>query len=160
MKSKHLHKLKELDYQYHRAKSTMPEHCLPVGTYKDTTANGLEKCIVAFLKFSGHQAERIKNTGRMLDNSKVYTDIMGVSRSIGSKQYIKGTGTNGSADISSTIQGRSVKIEVKIGKDFQSEAQKAYEQSVVSAGGQYWIAKDFDSFYFLYESFIHYLKTH
>jgi hypothetical protein len=161
MKSKHLDKLRDLYIEENKRKyPSIPDHCRAVPKFSDKTANGLEKAIVLFLKLSGHQSERIKNTGRMLDNTKSYTDTMGVSRMIGSKQYIKGTGTNGSADISSTIQGRSVKIEVKIGKDFQSEAQKAYEQSVISAGGQYWIAKDFDTFYFLYESFIDYLKTH
>lgn len=135
-----------------------PINYIATPKYNDTTANGLEKCIVDFLNLSGHQAERIKNMGRMLDNTKVVKDVMGITRTIGSKQYIKGTGTNGTADISATIMGRSVKIEVKIGKDKQSQAQIDYQESVTKAGGQYWIAKDFDSFYFHYETFLDFIK--
>lgn len=155
----HIQKLKNLFIQNAINKyPNYPMDYIATPKYNDTTANGLEKCITDFLNLSGHQAERIKNMGRMLDNTKVVKDVMGISRTIGSKQYIKGTGTNGTADISATIMGRSVKIEVKIGKDRQSQDQIDYQESVTKAGGQYWIAKDFDSFYFLYESFIDYLK--
>ena len=65
---------------------------------------------------------------------------------IGSLTWRKGGSTVGSADISATIKGRSVKIEVKIGKDRQSEAQKAYQREVEAAGGLYYIAHDFTSF--------------
>ena len=69
-------------------------------------------------------------------------------------KFCEGTGTKGTADISAIIKGRSVKIEVKIGRDRQSEAQKKYEESVNKAGGQYWIAKDFDGFYEKYTDFM------
>ena len=52
----------------------------------------------------------------------------------------------GTADISATIGGRSVKIEVKVGRDRQSEAQRIYQQQVEAAGGIYYIATDFESF--------------
>jgi hypothetical protein len=68
--------------------------------------------------------------------------------------WTKGTSTAGSADISATIKGRSVKIEVKIGKDRQSEAQKRYQENIEKAGGTYIIAKDFDSFVEWYNQFI------
>lgn len=122
--------------------------------YIDTTANGLTRCIVDFLNLSGHQAERITNMGRMLDNTKVVKDVMGISRTIGSKQYIKGTGTNGTADISSTIRitiagktfGMSVKWEIKM-KDKQSEAQRQYQVTIEESGGVYHIVTSFDDFY-------------
>jgi len=135
----------------------VPEHCIAVTKWSDKTANELEKAIVRFLELSGHQAERIKNMGRFLDNTKIVRDVMGINRSIGSKQYIPGTGKNGTADISATIKGRSVKIEVKIGKDKQSAVQVQYQQEIEFAGGQYWIATDFDSFYFHYSAFLDYL---
>ena len=53
----------------------------------------------------------------------------------------------GTADISCTIQGKSVKIEVKVGRDRQSEAQCKYQAQVEASGGVYYIAKDFESFY-------------
>ena len=72
--------------------------------------------------------------------------------------FTPSTGTKGSADISAIIQGRSVKIEVKFGKDRQSEVQKQYQESVESAGGIYYIAKDFDSFILFYNNLLAYIK--
>jgi hypothetical protein len=118
--------------------------------FTDKTANGLTKAIIAWINLNGYQAERISTTGRYVDNSKIVTDVLGNRKKIGSGKYIKGTGTNGSADISATIKGRSIKIEVKIGKDKQSEAQIKYQQMIEKAGGIYFIAKNFDEFYGFY----------
>ena len=159
-KKKSITKLNELELSYLKEKYPNTPMFALEGTInnKDNTANELEKSICKFLTLSGHQAERIKNMGRVLDNTKIVKDIIGISRTIGSKQYIRGTGTNGTADISATIKGRSVKIEVKIGADKQSEVQKQYEQSIIDSGGQYWIAKDFDMFMFHYDAFIDYIS--
>jgi hypothetical protein len=73
-------------------------------------------------------------------------------------QWTKGTGTPGSADISATIRGRSVKIEVKYGKDRQSEVQKVYQQMIEDAGGVYYISRTFDDFIEFYDNFIANLK--
>ncbi len=126
---------------------TVPRCALPKVKYSDTTANGLTKCIIDFLNLTENQGERINNTGKKLDNRKTYTDVLGSSRTIGSTKWIPGTGTNGTADISATIQGKSVKIEVKIGTDKQSPAQKDYQKKIECAGGIYFVAKDFQSFY-------------
>jgi hypothetical protein len=136
-----------LKWQHDCTRTTMPPDYVPKDKFTDKTANGLTKAIVTFLNLSGHQGERISTTGRMLDNTKVVKDALGFSRKIGSVNWIKGTGTNGSADISATIKGKSVKIEVKIGKDRQSEAQKVYQQNIERAGGIYMIAKTWDGFY-------------
>lgn len=125
---------------------TAPEYALPERKYSDTTANGLTKCIKDFLNYSGHQAERINSMGRAIDKREISTDVLGNKRQIGSMKYIPGTATNGTADISSVIYGASVKIEVKIGKDRQSQAQLKYQRDVEEAGGVYIISKDFDGF--------------
>jgi hypothetical protein len=91
--------------------------------------------------------------GRMIDNRKQVTDVIGRTKTIGSAKYIPTTGTKGSADISATIFGRSVKLEIKYGKDRQSQAQKEYQASVEKAGGTYWVIKNFNQFYELYEEF-------
>jgi hypothetical protein len=132
----------------------MPQDYIAKRTYTDKTANGLTKCIIDWIKANGYQAERISNTGRYIDNSKIVTDSMGFQKKIGSGQYIKGTGTNGTADISATIKGRSIKLEVKIGADRQSEAQKKYQIDIERAGGIYIIVKDFDEFMNFYKKFI------
>jgi len=132
----------------------MPKDYIAKRTYSDKTANGLTKCIIDWIKANGYQAERISNTGRYIDNSKIVTDSMGFQKRIGSGQYIKGTGTNGTADISATIKGKSIKLEVKIGKDRQSEAQKKYQADIERAGGIYVIIKDFDEFINFYKKII------
>ena len=121
--------------------------------YNDTTANGLTKAIIDFLQLNGWRAERIAVQGRCIDKTQVVTDVLGGRKRIGSVSWIPGQMTPGSADISATIRGRSVKIEVKQ-KDRQSEAQKRYQESIERAGGTYIIARSFDQFLEWYNEFI------
>lgn len=146
-----LQSLSELAMSVKRQKfPSVPADCLPPTRYSDKTANGLTRCIIDFLRLNGWQAERINNTGRIVDRRKTFTDVVGRSRTIGSVEWIKGTGTDGTADISATIAGKSVKIEVKIGPDRQSKAQRIYQADIERSGGMYFIAKSFDSFYSWY----------
>lgn len=142
--------LNELAWNKIRANSSMPDYAIPKPKYTDNSANALTKSIIAWIELNGYQAERINNTGRYVDNKKTVKNIMGQSITIGSGQYIPGTGTKGTADISATIKGKSIKIEVKYGKDRQSEAQKEYQANIERSGGVYFIAKDFESFYNFY----------
>lgn len=110
-----------------------PEYAIPPQSYRDDTANGLTRCVVDFVRSHGGQAERINTTG--------------VPEQRGGRiVWRKSNTTKGSADVSATIAGRSVKIEIKIGADRQSEAQRHYQAAVERAGGLYFIAKDFTSF--------------
>jgi hypothetical protein len=138
---------------------SVPKYALSAPKYEDKTANGLTKCIIEFLQLSNHQAERINTMGRPIDNRKQVTDVIGRTKTIGSMTWGKSTATKGSADISATIQGRSVKIEVKIGKDRQSQDQKIYQDNIEKSGGQYWIAKNFDDFIKKYDDFLDSLKS-
>ncbi len=146
--------LTDLDWSIRCSQTSMRPDYVPKTTFTDKTANGLTKCIVSWLNLNGWQAERISTTGRYIDNSKIVTDVLGNRKKIGSGKYIKGSGTNGSADISATIKGRSIKIEVKIGKDKQSDAQKKYQEMIEKAGGVYFIATDFDEFMMFYKGII------
>lgn len=114
--------------------------------HRDDTANGLTRCIIDYLHYKGWQAERINTMGIPIDNRKQMTDITGRTRTIGSVQWRPSGSTVGSADISATIGGRSVKIEVKIGKDRQSAAQRQYQAAIEQAGGLYYIARNFTDF--------------
>ena len=113
----------------------VPEYAITIPKYESRTANGLSRCIIDFINSQdGCHAERISNEGVMRK------DKNGAAfRATSSMQ-------NGTADISATIHGRSVKIEIKIGNDIQSEAQKDYQRHIVNARGYYVIAKDFASF--------------
>jgi len=143
--------LKELYLNNSRMKHpTFPEHARVTPKYTDKTANGLTKCIVDFLNLTGNQAERINCMGRIIDTRKTYVDVCGLYRTVGTVKYGKTTGKRGTADVSATIQGKSVKIEVKIGADKQSPAQKEYQKQIESSGGLYFIAKDFEQFFLWY----------
>jgi hypothetical protein len=153
-KSDSIQLLKSIALAHSRTKHpTLPEGARCIHSYSDRTANGLTRCILDFLKFSGHQAERISSTGRYLDNSKVVTDVLGSKKRIGSGQWIPGSGTIGTADISATIWSRSIKIEVKM-NDQQSPGQKQYQQEVERAGGKYWLCRTFDEFLDRYHELI------
>jgi hypothetical protein len=128
------------------------ESALP--KYTDKTANGLTRCILDFLELCDYQVERINTMGRPIDNRKQVTDVLGRTKTIGSMTWGKSTATKGSADISATIEGLSVKIEVKIGKDRQSEYQKIYQANIEKAKGQYWIVKNFADFYEKYQNLL------
>jgi hypothetical protein len=129
-----------------RKNPTIPAEWLAPRKYTDNSANSLTRCIIDFLTFKGWQAERINNTGRRIDTQQTFTDVAGRSRTIGQTKWIRGTGTNGTADISATIKGLSVKVEVKYNRDRQSEAQCAYQRQVQQAGGLYFIASSFEQF--------------
>jgi hypothetical protein len=107
----------------------------------------LTKAITSFIQFNGYQAERINTMGVARENKRTDGKVIGVT-------WTKGTTTSGSADISATIRGRSVKIEVKVGKDRQSDAQKRYQESIERAGGVYLIARDFDSFVEWFDKYV------
>jgi len=124
-----------------------PQDYIPKTMYKDSTANGLTRAICDYINYNGYQAERINTMGTAREKKTTAGKVIGVT-------WTKGTSTAGSADISATIKGRSVKIEVKIGKDRQSDAQKRYQENIEKAGGTYIIAKDFDSFVEWYNQFI------
>lgn len=151
IKSEAVKALEDVAYKANMMK--YPHFPYPVKVkYRDDTANGLTRCIIDYLHFNGCQAERINTTGRPIDERRVVSDVAGHQRQIGSIRWIRGSGTNGSADISATIQGRSVKIEIKVGRDVQSDAQRQYQASIEAAGGIYYIARDFASFVNWYRS--------
>ena len=122
----------------------MSLHLFPPPKVQENSANALTRTIIEFLKAEGWQAERINTTGRYVQG-KTITNVLGGKQQLPGK-WIKGSGTKGSADISATINGRSVKIEVKYGRDKQSDNQKQYQADVERAGGVYLIARDLDGF--------------
>jgi hypothetical protein len=132
----------------------LPDHVRTIKPYSDNSANALTKCVIRWIELHGGQAERINTMGRMVDKRKIVTDVIGRKGMIGSMTYIPTTGTRGSADVSAVISGRSVKLEIKYGKDRQSEAQKKYQKSVENAKGIYIIVRTFDDFLEWWDNFV------
>ena len=98
---------------------------------RDDTANGLTKCICAWLKVNGYFGARTNTTG-------IYNAKLG--------RYIHSGSTKGQADINAVVGGRSIQIEIKIGKDKPRAEQLKVAEQVRNAGGQYLFIKSFDDF--------------
>ena len=143
--------LKELYIQQQKQRHpNVPEYAIPQPKFTDSTANGLTKCIITYIELMNGQAERINCMGRTIDQRQTKYDTIGNAQIIGSIKYIPTTMTRGTADISATVKGRSVKIEVKTGQDKQRQAQREYQKHIEDAGGIYFIAQTFDQFYTWY----------
>jgi hypothetical protein len=130
-----------------RKNPTIPHEWLAPRRYRDDSANALIRCIIDYIRLTGGPAERISITGRQITRYESYVDVVGFQKSIINTHWIPGTVTNGTADISATIKGHSVKIGIKIGRDRPSEAQRLYHSHVEQSGGIYLIVNDFQQFY-------------
>jgi hypothetical protein len=146
--------LKNLYLEKHRERyPSLPEYARTAPSYTDRTSNGLTKCIIDWLRLNNCQCERISCTGRYIP-CKVVTDILGHQRKIGRDKWIKASMQPGTADISAIISGQSIKIEIKMLGDRQSEAQKEYQRQVEAAGGTYLIVHLFSEFISYYNNII------
>jgi hypothetical protein len=110
---------------------SLPLYALAPRTFRDDTANGLTACITSYISLMGGWASRINSQG-------TYRAKLG--------RYTPGTARRGLADIMGTYRATSLHIEVKIGQDRQSEAQKLVESEVTRSGGLYYIARNFSEF--------------
>lgn len=112
----------------HYFKPTMP-NCNKSG--------GLQQAIIKFLLWHGHRATRISSAGRKIGD-----------------KWIPGTTRKGTADISATIKGRSVMLEVKVNLDTPSPEQLREQELERKAGGVYEFVKTFEQFLIFYDKFI------
>ena len=133
---------------------SMDERYIPFTKWADNSANALTQCVIAYITFMGGQAERISSQGQYREGAKIQvgTGEIAYHKQLPGK-WTPGQSTKGTADISSTIRGRSVKIEIKYGKDVQSQVQKEYQASIERAGGVYIIVRTFDEFVVWYNNF-------
>ena len=113
-------------------------------------ANGLTQMIVNFLMWSGHRATRIAASGRIIKEGK--RQPSGIS--LQTNKWIPGPTRKGAADISATIHGRAVMIEIKVGRDRPSEYQLREQALERNAGGQYEFISTFEQFIEWYDSFL------
>jgi len=109
----------------------IPDHCLPLTRKKKTPANELAFQIIQHVKSVGGQCYRINSQGQFDPRTKTW-------RKSGMKK--------GLSDLQAIVLGRFIAIEVKIGRDRQSEEQKKREAEIKQAGAFYIIAKDIEQF--------------
>jgi hypothetical protein len=148
-------KLKALELEALRLKHpTIDMKYLAFTDWKDNSANSLTNCVIAYVQYMGGQAERISSQGQYREGAKIQvgTGEIAYQKQLPGK-WTPGQSTKGTADISTTIRGRSVKIEIKQ-KDKQSDVQKQYQAAIERAGGVYIIVRNFDEFVVWYESFV------
>lgn len=110
---------------------------------KQSPTNALTDSIKSYVDSHPRcKLDRINTTG-------IYDVNLGKYRTSGS--------TKGVADLVGLITTRTRSgwyfcVEVKYGKDTQSEVQKKRENEVIMAGGTYYIAKSFDSFKIFFDN--------
>jgi len=135
-------KLRQAQERY----KSIPEHLVYTKPLKDKTANELTTAIKYWCEHHGFQVSRVNVMGIPKDNRRIVTDVLGFQKQIGTVEYRPSGSTKGASDLSAIIRGRSVEIEIKVGKDRQSPAQREYQRKVEAAGGVYIIARSFDDF--------------
>jgi hypothetical protein len=106
---------------------------MKVKPYSDETANGLAKCIEDFITFQGGYCNRVNTMGTM---RKVNGQMV----------WTRGNSHKGAPDLRAVYRGYSIDIEVKIGRDRMSEAQRKEQQRITAAGGLHLVATDFPAF--------------
>lgn len=115
-----------------------------------TKANGLTQAVVNFLNWSGHRATRVQVQGQMM--------IEKYRGHVVNHGFRPTTTRKGTADISATIAGRSVMIEIKADNDKPSGAQILEQARERAAGGQYEFIYNIDQFFEWYDGFVLSLK--
>lgn len=123
-------------------------YCLPT-IPKIKTANGLTKFILNYVNWNGYRATRISSAGRYIEakNEKGH-------KIAGGGKFIPSTTRKGTADLSCTINGKSVMIEIKIGNDKPSEFQLREQQRERAAGGVFEFISTPEDFILLYEKIL------
>lgn len=126
--------VKQLENDYYTWKyrqSSIPVQCRFKKAFRDDTANGLAGCIEAWANVHGAFFQRQNSQGQY--DSRL-------------KMWRKSGTTKGIADVQVTFKGKTYNLEIKIGKDRQSEVQKAIERKIKAAGGHYAIIRCYDDF--------------
>lgn len=140
-------KLQELQRKFPAAYEASGGEDYILKPISDKTANGLTKCIIDWITLKGGYANRINTQGQArVHKVPRYNILTGKTEYRDSVQWTPSTTRIGTPDIDAIIQGKAVKIEVKIGKDKLSEAQKKHLEDIAKAGGLYFVAKDMESF--------------
>jgi hypothetical protein len=130
MKSEAIKELERMADDEARRKHPTCPHLKP-RTFKTTSANGLTKATVEYIRLKGGFASRINTVG--IYDSKL-------------KLFRRSTQKKGLCDIMGSYKGKSLNIEIKYGRDRLSEHQMKVAEDIQRSGGLYFVAKDFESF--------------
>lgn len=113
-------------------------------------ANGLTTFIINYLTWQGFRATRINVSGRLIDG----VEKTASGAVLTTKKWMRSTTRKGTADISATINGRSVMLEIKVGRDRPSEHQLIEQQRERKAGGIYEFCSSPEEFFQIYDKVV------
>jgi hypothetical protein len=113
-------------------------------------SNGLTQAIIKFICWEQGNADRSSTQGRL---TKGIERLESGNRMTVTK-WLPSANRPGTADVSATIKGRSVKIEIKVGHDTPSDKQLAEQIRERRAGGIYEFIHDMDEFFILYDKIV------
>ncbi len=130
-----------------------PEHYF----YKNTThrkylSNFVESVIVMVMRKKGCDPIKAKDAGKSIDKSKTVTDVLGRTKNIGGRVWVRDKDVKpGRADIVVFYKGQLWNLEVKVGHDRQSDAQRVEQQRALRNGERYEVIRSVDDFLGLIE---------
>lgn len=140
-------KLADMEKRYPTAFIASGGYNQRIKPYSDTTTNGLTRCLLDFLNFSGHWAVRVNVQGqpriKKIPRYSIFTEKVEYSEKV---TYTKSMTAKGTPDIDSIIFGKAAKIEVKVGKDKIRNEQVEQGARIEAAGGLYFVATDMPLF--------------
>ncbi len=144
-----LKEFSQLYYDHLYKDSTVPVHAQPRKVFKESSANELTKTILAYFKMVGIEAWRQASEGRYLQEKKI-KNVLGQSITVEKGRFIpRSKKTKGSGDISCILppNGRRLEIEIKYGRDVQSDDQKDFQRRIEAMRAKYVIVKTWDGFW-------------
>jgi hypothetical protein len=128
-----LRELEKLSFEAKQKRySHAPKYALVKSRFSDRTTNDLTQAIIECVRIHGGFISRINNVG-----------VWDATRKI----YRTSTTVKGFPDLTGVICGKPINIEVKRGRDKMSVEQLDVMQKIKSAGGFYFVARDFGTFY-------------
>jgi hypothetical protein len=126
----------------------VPAHARPALKYSDKDAGSFTTAVLAYLRLKGCRVWRQPTEGRYIEGQSV-TNVMGQTIQTRKGIFIpRDKHAKGVGDISGIAPGgKALFIEIKIGRDRQSEEQKKFQQEVDQLGGIYILTRTWDDFF-------------
>jgi hypothetical protein len=115
--------------------------------HREYLSKFIESVIILVLRSKGADPIKANDKGRSVDASKVVTNVLGHQRTIGGRIFVKDKSVRpGRADITVFFSKTMYLLEIKVGHDRMSEAQKQEQARAEANGEKYVIIKTVDDF--------------
>lgn len=116
---------------------------------KVTTSNGLTNAISNYMKWIGGIGNRINVQGRLIEGQETQPSGTVLTK----KKWIKSSTIKGTADLDILCpNGKTIYIEIKVGKDKPSPKQLEMQKRVRSCNGVYEFVSTLDQFFYILDT--------